>query len=620
MAKASEKAADNNAAPAAQEIAGRPEDSTRVMIADVMLLLRSAIVSPERKQLGLLVLGVVVVVSGVAYMQIRLNAWNQPFYDALSARNFTAFLNQLWQFTIIAGILLCLVVAQTWLQEMLKLVLRKQATRDLLDQWLKPGRAYRISRAGDIGVNPDQRMAEDVRHLTELSAQLAVGLFQSTLLLFSFVGVLWMLSRSVVFTWDGQEFAIPGYMVWAALFYSGAASWLSWIFGRKLISYNSTRYAREADLRVAMVRTNQHVDAMTLEGGEAHERKTLEQPLDNVLAAMRNLVSALTRLTWITSGYGWFALVAPIIVAAPAYFSGKLSFGALMMAVGAFNQVQQALRWFVDNFAVIADWQATLIRVVSFRQALIELDTAKPDTRPRIQRETGPEGELSLRHIELHCNNHVARLNEDITLHPGDRLLITGAAGVGKSTMFRSIAGLWSRGAGEIITPPRNEIVFLPRSPFLPVGTLRDSILYACSGQVADADIVAALDKVGLANLKDQLDRTATWDRELPMEQQQRVALVRAIIQHPRWIIMDEALHQIDPGARKDILTLFRQELADVGVIYTGPEVEDPDMFTKVIWLEHHERDEADEAKADGKPAATAPAPHASHSKPQENA
>lgn len=590
MAKASEKVA-NPEAPQAGPEAGRPEDSTRVLIADVMLLLRSALVSPERKQLGLLVLGVVVVVSGVAYMQIRLNAWNEPFYDALSARNFTAFLSQLTQFTVIAGILLCLVVAQTWLQEMLKLVLRKQATRDLLDQWLTPGRAYRISRAGDIGVNPDQRMAEDVRHLTELSAQLAIGLFQSTLLLFSFVGVLWMLSRSVVFTWDGQEFFIPGYMVWAALFYSGAASWLSWIFGRKLIVYNSERYAREADLRVAMVRTNQHVDAMTLEGGEAHERGTLEQPLNNVLAAMRNLVSALTRLTWITSGYGWFALVAPIIVAAPAYFSGKLSFGALMMAVGAFNQVQQALRWFVDNFAVIADWQATLIRVVSFRQALIELDHPPADSRPRIHRETGAAEELSLRHVELHCNNHIASMSEDVTVHPGERLLITGETGVGKSTMFRAIAGLWTRGAGDIVTPPREEIVFLPRSPFLPVGSLRESILYACSGKVNDGDIMTALDRVGLGKLQNQLDRTGTWDRELPLDEQQRVALVRAVLQHPRWIIMDEALHQLDPESRKAILDMFREELSDVGLIYTGPEVENPDMFTRVVRLEWRDRD-----------------------------
>jgi len=595
MAKASEKAADPQVSQAG-DAAGRPEDSTRVLIADVMLLLRSALVSPERNQLGLLILGVIVVVSGVAYMQIRLNAWNQPFYDALSARNFNAFLSQLTQFAFIAGILLCLVVAQTWLQEMLKLVLRKQATRDLLDQWLTPGRAYRISRAGDIGVNPDQRMAEDVRHLTELSAQLAIGLFQSTLLLFSFVGVLWMLSRSVVFTWDGQEFFIPGYMVWAALFYSGAASWLSWIFGRRLIAYNSERYAREADLRVAMVRTNQHVDAMTLEGGEAHERNTLEQPLNNVLAAMRNLVSALTRLTWITSGYGWFALVAPIIVAAPAYFSGKLSFGALMMAVGAFNQVQQALRWFVDNFAVIADWQATLIRVVSFRQALIELDNPPADSRPRIHRETGAAEELSLRHVELHCNNHIARLSEDVTIHPGERLLITGETGVGKSTMFRAIAGLWTRGSGDIITPPREEIVFLPRSPFLPVGPLRDSILYACSGKVADEDIIAALERVGLDKLEDQLDRAATWDRELPVDEQQRIALVRAVLQHPRWIIMDEALHQVDPASRQTILDIFREDLADVGLIYTGPEVENPAMFTRVVRLVREDRDDLADA------------------------
>lgn len=592
MASARDRKTEKDASPTPargqpDDLAGHPVDTPRVLFADMMLLLRSAIVSPERNQLGMIVLGIIVVVSGVAFMQIRLNAWNQPFYDALSARNFSAFLNQLGQFAIIAGVLLCLVVAQTWLQEMLKLVLRKQATRDLLDQWLKPGRAYRISRSGDIGVNPDQRMAEDVRHLTELSAQLGIGLFQSTLLLFSFVGVLWMLSSSVVFTWDGRDFAIPGYMVWAALFYSGVASWLSWLSGRRLIHLNSERYSREAELRVAMVRTNEHVDAMTLERGEAHERAALEQPLDKVLAAMRSLVSALTRLTWITSGYGWFALVAPIIVAAPAYFSGKLSFGALMMAVGAFNQVQQALRWFVDNFATIADWRATLIRVVAFRQALVALDEQPASSgRPHIRRVEGAGDEIVITGLELHFRDHIARLESDLRVPPGERVLVYGDAGSGKSTLFRALAGLWRRGSGTIVMPPREQVAFLPRAPFLPRGPLRESVLYACSGKVSDADVTEALRKVGMERLADSLDVVASWDRELPMDEQQRLALARAMLQHPRWVIMDEALNELDPAEAAALRRTFSRQLPDIGLIYTGAVEDRSGHFTRTLRLQ----------------------------------
>ena len=161
----------------------------------------------------------------------------------------------------------------------------------------------------------------------------------------------------MTFTVLHYRFAVPGYMVWTALIYAGAASWMSWRVGNPLIELNAERYAREADLRSALVRVNDRTDAIAFYGGEADERHRLHQELEPVLGIMRRLVTGVTRLTWVTAGYGWFAIVAPIIVAAPGFFTGDLSLGALMMVVGAFNQVQQALRWFVDNFSTIADWR-----------------------------------------------------------------------------------------------------------------------------------------------------------------------------------------------------------------------------------------------------------------------
>ena len=216
-------------------------------------------------------------------------------------------------------------------------------------------------------------MHEDTRHLTELSADLGVGLLQASILLITFVSVLWALSADFAFHVAGRQVVIPGYMVWAAVLYSGSASLLSYWVGRSLIGRNSERYAREADLRFSLVRVNEHIDAIALTSGEADEARRIEIDMTAVLAAMRSLVSGLTNLTWITAGYGWFTLVAPILVAAPLYFAGNLSFGGLMMASGAFIQVQSSLRWFVDNFSTIADWRATLLRVASFRHALVNI-------------------------------------------------------------------------------------------------------------------------------------------------------------------------------------------------------------------------------------------------------
>src|SRR5580698_2405258 len=249
------------------------------------------------------------VVAATAYGQIRLNNWNQPFYDALSHKDFAQFLDQLGIFGLIAGTLLVLNVGQRWLGETLKIKLRQGLVQDLIQNWLVPGRAFRLTNAGPMGVNPDQRMHEDARHLTELTGDLGIGLLQSSILLASFVKVLWSLSNNFAFHFDGRQIVIPGYMVWAAIVYSGSASLLSYWVGRGLIDRNADRYAREADMRFSLVWVNEHIDAIALSGGEEGEERRIENDLTAVIAATARLVTGLTNLTWVTSGYGWFTLV-----------------------------------------------------------------------------------------------------------------------------------------------------------------------------------------------------------------------------------------------------------------------------------------------------------------------
>ena len=218
-------------------------------------------------------------------------------------------MTQLIVFAVIAGGLLVLVVSQTWLRAMINVRRREWLTHDLLDQWLVRKRVYLLGFAGEIGVNPDQRIQQDAQHLSELTTILAIGLLQSSLLLVSFVGVLWVLSDQVVFEIGERPVAIPGYMVWCALAYSLGGSLLAWYVGRPLIPLNDERYAREADLRVALVRISEHADEIVLHDGEADERRLLDEPVDRVVTLMTRLAGGLARLTWITSGYGWLALV-----------------------------------------------------------------------------------------------------------------------------------------------------------------------------------------------------------------------------------------------------------------------------------------------------------------------
>ena len=356
--------------PARMRISGQAD-----LLSQLDMMIRALLLSPLRNRLFVIGGAIFLVIVATTYAQIRLNRWNQPFYDALARRDLHGFLVQLTVFAVIVGILLVLNVVQRFLSETMKLWLRQGLTQDLVQEWLKPDRAYRLSEAGPIGINPDQRMHEDARHLTELSGTLGVELMQATVLVVTFIFVLWRISGSFSLEMFGHVYVISGYMVWAAIVYAISASLLSFWVGHTLVPRNSQRYQRESELRAALMRTNDHIVAVQARGRslDTARRKILDR-LNGVLGAMWRLVFGLTNLTWITAGYGWLMLVAPILVAAPAYFSGALTFGGMMMAVGAFNQLQLSLRWYVDNFSSIADWRATLLRVAEFRRALVACD------------------------------------------------------------------------------------------------------------------------------------------------------------------------------------------------------------------------------------------------------
>src|SRR3954451_13864026 len=237
------------------------------IIAQLSTLLRALGRSDFRRRLYLLATGMVVVICCNAGGQVTLNRWQRAFYDAIERRDVPDFVVQLAVFAAIASALLVLVVGQTWLQEMIKVRAREWLTYDLIDQWMVPKRAYLLGFAGEIGVNPDQRIHQDAQRLTELTTILAVGLLQASLLLVSFVGVLWVPSEQVVFGDAGHKFVIPGYMVWCAVAYSLCGSLLGWRVGRPLVPLNGERYAREAELRFALVVVSEHADGIALHGG-----------------------------------------------------------------------------------------------------------------------------------------------------------------------------------------------------------------------------------------------------------------------------------------------------------------------------------------------------------------
>jgi putative ATP-binding cassette transporter len=550
---------------------------------------RALVGSPVGGTLVLLSVAIFVILVATAYSQIRLNGWNKPFYDALSRRDLHDFIYQLGVFLVIVGVLLILNVIQRWFVETLKVKLREGLVGDLLKLWMLPRRAFWLANAGGpMGVNPDQRMHEDARKLCELTADLGTGLLQASMLFVTFAGVLWLLSNDFTFRIGDVDYAVPGFMLWAAIAYAGLGSLLSWWVGHTLVDRNAERYAREADLRFSLVRINEHLDDISLAGGEADEKRRVELHLTNALAATRRLVLGLTNLTWVTAGFGWITNVAPTLVAAPLYFSGKISFGGLMMAAAAFTQAQSSLRWFVDNFSVIADWRATLVRVAGFRYALSSAEVSS-DYESRIAYAEGERDTMTIDELEVVSPGGRDVLKEKkVVVRSGDRLLIMGAPGTSKTLLFRALAGLWPWGSGRVSRPKDERIFFLPRgTPYLPRGTLREVIAYPMKVEsFREGEFTDALSRLGLERLLPMLDTTLRWDRELNQDEQLSLAFARMVLQKPPWVLIDDTLGSLDDEALERVIDIFNSDLESTTVIHIGRAGQSREpLFTRILHL-----------------------------------
>jgi putative ATP-binding cassette transporter len=547
------------------------------VLQQLWILAKAMGASPRRVSLLFLPLGSVVVIATNAVFQIRLNNWQGALYDALQNHDLGAFGHQLLVFLSLIGVLLLLVVAQAWLTEVGKVRLRGWLTRDLLDEWLRPKRAYLLAFAGEAGVNPDQRIHEDARHLTELSVDLGNGLLQASLMLLSFIGVLWILSAQVVFDFGHGAFTIPGYMVWCAIAYASIGSWLAWRVGRPLIGLNAERYAREADFRASLIKVAERSEAIVLYQGEGEERAHLDQIFHKVQSLARQLANGIVSLTWVTSGHGWLAMAAPFVIAAPGYFGGRLTLGSLMVAVGAFNQVQYALRWFVDNFSKIADWRATLLRIMALRDALQRIEQLHGDQH-RIVFDEAPAGSLVLEHLEAYLPGSLvecAALEEGrMELKAGEHVLIEGDNAAAKTTLFMSLAGLWPWGDGRIGLPPRSDMLFLPERPYFPRGPLRTALAYPAEApDYADERYADALRAVSLDRFAEDLDRALDWGRQLSLEEQQILGFARIFLHTPRWVFLNDSLGAVPEKKRAALLAAFAERLGDCTIVSTGGDI-----------------------------------------------
>jgi putative ATP-binding cassette transporter len=526
-------------------------------------------VSEDRWAAILLLLGVVLLTLGMVYLTVLLNQWNNAFYSALQDKNMPAFRHQLFRVTYLITIFIFLAVYQVYLNQMLEIRWRRWLTDRYLRAWLSDGAYYRMQLQSSETDNPDQRIAEDVQLLASHSLGLFTGGLRAVVTLVTFVAILWGLSGSFLVSVVGYDVRVPGYMVWVAVLYAVLGTWVTDWLGRPLVGLNIERQRYEADFRFSLVRFRENTEGVALYRGEADEFRGFRARFEDVVRNWWGIMLRQKRMTYFTSGYGLGAWIVPSIVAAPRYFRGELGLGGLMQTSQAFQQVQDALSFFVQSYKEIAAWRAVVERLVGFERTL---EAVHRQTATGLRRVDGRPGQLSVVNVDLYRPDGQPLIaNVNFTIGPGDTVLLTGASGSGKSTLIRAVAGIWPFGRGEIRVPRDAKILFLPQRPYLPIGKLRDVVSYPMPADgVADGTLREALEAVGLPQLTGRLDENAHWQLQLSPGEQQRIAFARALVQKPEWLFLDEATSAVDEGTESRLYRLVRERLPETTLFSIG--------------------------------------------------
>ncbi len=532
--------------------------------------------SEERWSARLLLASIIALNLSLVGMTVVLNYWNGAFYDSLQNKDWTSFINLLLfyrsgeagfmpGFVAIAAVYIPVAIYRTYLNQWLQIRWRRWMTDRLLADWMADRAYYTLSLtrgAADHGSdNPDQRIAEDLRSFVEDTLRLGLGLLSNIVSLFNFALILWTLSGA--FTLFG--ISIPGYMLWAAILYAIVGSILTHKVGRPLAALEFGQQKAEADFRYALVRVRDNTEGVALYGGEREESRFL---LDRFVAVIANFRRIMTRQKWLNAliaGYEQLAAIFPIVVAAPRYFAGEIALGGLTRTAGAFARVQNALSWFVESYAALASWRATVDRLAGFHRAIA---TARALAGKGVQLRPATGDSLRLTDLALALPDG-ARLIDGglIEFRRGQSVAISGRSGTGKSTLFRAIAGIWPFGAGAVERPP-GRYLFLPQRPYIPLGSLRHALTYPASpGNVPESAIHAALATTGLGALEPELDQDQPWGQRLSGGEQQRLAIARALLLKPDWLFLDEATASLDPEAEADLYHAIRTQLPETTVI-----------------------------------------------------
>ncbi len=523
-------------------------------------------------------------------VQYGINLWNRAIFDAIEKRDSaTVYYLAVVFFPLAIGSVM-LGVAQVFARMGIQRRWRAWLTNSVVSRWLSSGRYYQLNLVGGDHQNPEYRIAEDLRISTDSPVDFMAGVTSAFLSAATFIVVLWTIGGALTLTLGGSTITIPGFLVIAAVIYAAIASGSIMTIGRSFVQVSEAKNQAEAEYRYALTRVRENGESIALLGGEQEERDGIDKTFTKVLRQWARLAGQHMRTTVVSQGSSLIAPVVPLLLCAPKFLDGSMSLGQVMQAASAFTIVQAAFGWLVDNYPRLADWNACARRIASLMMSLDGLERAeRGDGVGRIKRGVTEGGAmLSLKDLSVTLDDGTAVVGEtEVVVGPGERLLVAGESGTGKSTLVRALAGLWPWGGGAVNFHPDRRLFMLPQKPYIPFGTLRRAITYPGAAEDWNMEQIGqALQKVGLEHLKDKIPDEGPWDQTLSGGEKQRLAFARLLLHRPDIVVLDEATSALDEKSQDKMMEIVVNELPNATIVSVAHRVELEAFHSRKIVLE----------------------------------